>query len=112
MTAAETLLWKYLDNRGMCGVKFRRQHPIDRFIIDFYCPERKLAIEIDGDIHIKSREADAERQRALESFGIEFLRFKNKDITENLDSVLKIIKRKVYPSPRSGEGCSDEVGAG
>ena len=112
MTAAETLLWKYLDNRGMCGVKFRRQHPIDRFVFDFYCSAAKLAIEVDGGIHIKSKEADAERQRALEGVGIEFLRFKNKDIMENLDSVLKIIKRKVYPSPRSGEGWHDEVVTG
>jgi very-short-patch-repair endonuclease len=107
MTPAEKLLWKYLSDRGMVGVKFRRQHPIDRFIVDFYCSEHKLGIELDGGIHNNMKEHDLARQRILESKGIVILRFKNEEVFNSLDSVLKQIKRQLFPSPRSGEGWSD-----
>ncbi|MEA3493205.1 MAG: DUF559 domain-containing protein [Candidatus Margulisiibacteriota bacterium] len=92
-TEAEELLWQ----------------SIDRFILDFYCPRKKLAIEIDGGIHINRKEYDRIRQEIIESKGIKFLRFKNKDIMKKIDFVLKTIKRKLVPSPRSGEGCPELV---
>lgn len=112
MTEAESLLWKYLSNRGMVGVKFRRQHPIRGFILDFYCVSHKLGIEVDGAIHNDRVEYDLERQNIIESMGIKMLRFKNDQVLNSLDSVLKTIKRYLFPSPRSGEGCPDKVGAG
>jgi len=113
MTAAEKRLWLYLNNRGMCGIKFRRQHPISGFIVDFYCPKNRLAIEIDGEIHDNQKEHDTARQSILESQGIRFLRFRNQEVLNNIDMVLKTIKRKACPSPQSGEGCPDvHVGTG
>ena len=94
-TPAEKLLWKYLDNKGMCGFKFRRQHPVDGFVLDFYCSEGRLAVEIDGDIHRFQKEQDRERQMIIESKGIEFLRFTNEDVMDNTDDVLRTIKRKL-----------------
>jgi very-short-patch-repair endonuclease len=74
----------------MRGYKFRRQYGVDQYVIDFYCPGLKLAIEVDGDIHFtpKARAHDSLRQAHIESFGIQFLRIKNDDIYSNLDSVL------------------------
>lgn len=74
----------------MLGYKFRRQHSVDRFVIDFYCPELRLAIEVDGDSHFtpRARAYDRGRQKHIESFGIRFLRVMNKDVYHNLDAVL------------------------
>jgi very-short-patch-repair endonuclease len=99
-TPAEIFLWRYLDNKGMCGYKFRRQHPIDGFIIDFYCPKERLAIEIDGKIHDFQKEQDRERQMIIESKGIDFLRFSNTDVMHDTDRVLKMIKRKLMGPKR------------
>jgi len=98
-TNTEALLWKYLSNKGMIGVKFRRQHPIKGFVLDFYCPQFKLAIEIDGKIHDNQKEQDRERQNIIEKTGITFLRFKNTDIMNNIDNVLRTIKRRLDFSP-------------
>jgi len=75
------------------GYKFRRQYSVGKFVIDFYCARSKLAIEVDGDSHFSevSEVFDKERQDFIESFGISFLRFTNKDIYENLDEVLSKI---------------------
>jgi len=94
-TPSEVLLWKFLSNKGMCGYKFRRQHPIKGFVLDFYCPERKLAIEIDGKMHDNQIEHDKARQEILESIGIEFLRFRNTDVIYDIDMVLRKIKRNL-----------------
>jgi very-short-patch-repair endonuclease len=84
----------------MCGYKFRRQHPIDGFIVDFYCPKGRLAIELDGGIHKAQKEQDRERQTIIESKGIEFLRFTNLDVMNDTDQVLKVIKRKLMGMKR------------
>lgn len=76
----------------MQGFKFRRQHPVDRFIVDFYCDEARMIIEVDGLIHEFSFEADAVRQELLESRGMRVLRFKNEEIEESIDAVLAKIK--------------------
>ena len=97
MTKAERSLWKYLDNRGLCGVKFRRQHIIDGFVVDFYCPKHKIGIEIDGEIHNYQKRYDKERQDIIELNGIRMLRFRNDEILEDIESALKKIKRSLFP---------------
>jgi very-short-patch-repair endonuclease len=93
MSKAEVVLWTHLSRRQMEGCKFRRQYSVNQFVIDFYCPQLKLAIEIDGDSHFKenSENKDAERQAFIEAFGINFMRFTNNDIYENIDGVLQTI---------------------
>lgn len=89
MPGAEITLWSRLRRRQVLGQKFRRQFSVDQYVIDFYCPALKLAIEVDGESHTRSRlEYDIDRQRQIESYGIRFLRFTNADIVENLDAVL------------------------
>lgn len=92
-TRHERLLWRHLRNRQLQGWKFRRQHPVDRYIIDFYCPEARLAIELDGGGHnFASRESlDQERTSFLASKNILVLRFWNHQINRELDSVLEKI---------------------
>ena len=106
MPIVETLLWIHLKGKQMKGYKFRRQYSVGRYVVDFYCPEAKLAIEIDGDSHYwdgaKSREHDAVRQTHIESFGIRFLRFTNSDISSNSKGVLEVIARYL-PSPLLGK---------
>ena len=102
-TEAEEILWKYLRDRGFFGKKFRRQHIIRGFILDFYCPERKIAIELDGSIHLKQKDYDLARQTLIESYGLHFLRFNNLDIQNNIKKVLLTIKNKINPSPSSME---------
>jgi len=92
-TRHKRLLWRQLRNRRFQGWKFRRQHPVDRYIIDFYCPEARLAIELDGGGHnFPSRESlDHERTRFFASKNILVLRFWNDQISRELDSVLETI---------------------
>ena len=91
---AEVLLWMRLSNRQMLGYKFRRQYSVDKFVIDFYCPELRLAIEVDGDSHFTRRAMiyDRCRQNHIESFGISFLRVMNEDVYHNMDAVLDEIE--------------------
>lgn len=90
-TKTEKILWKELRDRKL-GVKFRRQHPIDKFILDFYAPEIKLGIELDGSPHIENQEYDKTRAEHLESKNIKVLRFWNSDVEKNLEGVLRKIK--------------------
>lgn len=69
MTPAERVLWDRLRNRRFLGLKFRRQHPLGRFIADFYCAEHRLVIELDGDVHLARREYDQARTNALQNYG-------------------------------------------
>jgi very-short-patch-repair endonuclease len=94
LTPAEAALWKCLQRSRLLGKKFRRQFSIDRYIVDFYCPECRLAIELDGEGHfaINVNSYEAERTKYLESCGIRVLRFENKVIFENLEAVLEAIK--------------------
>ncbi|MFI5252398.1 MAG: endonuclease domain-containing protein [Bacteroidota bacterium] len=96
-TVSERILWSKLKSRQILGYKFRRQHGIGPYIVDFYCPELELAIEIDGETHSTAAELeyDSDRQRSIEGHGIRFLRFTNKDVTENLNHVLITIANKV-----------------
>jgi very-short-patch-repair endonuclease len=92
-TQAETLLWNLLKNKQVGGYKFRRQYSVEPYIIDFYCPSLKLAIEVDGPIHQVNDqpEYDRERQQYIETFGIQFLRFTNEEVYRNIDLVLNVI---------------------
>ena len=92
-TTAEKILWEALRGRRLAGLKFRRQHPYNRFILDAFCVEHQLEIEVDGGIHTTTSQAelDVERTQFLELHGIRVLRFKNEEIENNLDEVLKRI---------------------
>jgi len=93
LTEAEKVLWKYLRDRRFFNKKFRRQHVFRGFILDFYCPEGKLAIELDGPIHLKQKDYDLLRQNCIEELGIRILRFKNSDLKNNLKNALQTIKQ-------------------
>lgn len=98
MTRAELILWSKLKGRQFHGFKFRRQQGIGPFIVDFYCPELKLAIEIDGDTHFEpgAEERDRTREKKIERHGVQFLRFMNVDIYYELYAVLETIAQKVH----------------
>ena len=93
-TPAEAFLRKYLKGKKLEGRKFRRQHSIDFYIVDFYCVSEKLVIELDGQVHFNpaAQEKDYIRTQHLEGLGIRVIRFENKQVFENLFSVLKEIK--------------------
>jgi very-short-patch-repair endonuclease len=97
MPKSEVLLWTILKNKQMHGERFLRQYSVDQYILDFYCPRLKLAIEVDGDSHYNqsAQEYDKERQNYIETFGIHFLRFTNTDICENIDGVCQTIWEKI-----------------
>ncbi|HEX9740868.1 MAG TPA: endonuclease domain-containing protein [Ignavibacteriaceae bacterium] len=106
-TKAEEILWDYLKNRKLLGLKFKRQYSIDQFVIDFYCSEIKLGIELDGKIHLK-REVkihDENREGYLNDFGIKFLRINNDEVIIDIEEVITEINKKVLEikktSPKS-----------
>jgi very-short-patch-repair endonuclease len=94
---AELILWSRLKNRQVCTQKFRRQFSVGPYVVDFYCPALKLAIEIDGDSHFQpgEQEKDRTRQQFIESTGVQFLRFRNIEVRQNLRGVLETIYRKI-----------------
>jgi len=101
MTYAEQILWRHLRNRGI-GYKFKRQVSIGKYVVDFYCPKYKLAIEIDGDSHYETKaiKHDQVRSEWINKLGINIIRFTNKDIYESIDGVIeKIIKQLSVSSP-------------
>jgi very-short-patch-repair endonuclease len=90
-TEAENLLWQRLRRHDLTGYKFRRQHNIERFIVDFYCAQAHLVIEVDGPIHQYQENEDLIRQQYLESQNLKVLRFTNDSVLQNLDDVIKQI---------------------
>ena len=95
MTHQERKLWARLRAKQLYGLKFRRQHPIGRFILDFYCHQHKLAVEIDGPTHAEPEQIayDAARTAWLEERGLRVIRFTNRDVDSNLEVVLEEIAR-------------------
>lgn len=87
MTAAEQALWEALRDRKVGGLRFRAQHPVGRFILDFCCPARKLAVELDGSVHENQKEEDAARTAHLRVYGYHVLRFQNEEVLTDLASV-------------------------
>ena len=99
MTDAELILWKRLRRKQLSGYRFRRQHPVNEFIVDFFCPDAQLVIEIDGEVHDdpSQNERDLERTRMLNRFGLKELRFRNEEVITDIDSVLKKIANALPP---------------
>jgi very-short-patch-repair endonuclease len=106
-TYCEKILWRYLRNRQLLDCKFRRQYSIDQFVLDFYSPEIKFAIELDGDVHNTpdQKEYDVKRQEYLETFGITFLRITNDELLGNAnlafvkieDAIKKLRQSQPHP---------------
>jgi very-short-patch-repair endonuclease len=92
-TPAEIDLWRHLNKKKMMGYDFHRQKPLDNFIVDFFCNDLMLVIEIDGITHDYKTSDDINRQKRLESCGVRFLRFTEKDVKMNLKGVLEIIRQ-------------------
>lgn len=92
MTYQENLLWEKLKGKQICGVRFRRQHPIWFFIADFYCHEIKLVVEVDGEIHSDKTDYDDGRSAEMEKFGILVLRVTNSEVDAGLERVICKIK--------------------
>jgi very-short-patch-repair endonuclease len=102
-TFCEKIVWTYLRNRKTVGYKFRRQYSVDHYVIDFYCPELKLAIELDGSVHDSpdQKQCDIYRQGYLEKFGITFIRITNDELMGNpnlafdrIEDEIKILEGK------------------
>ena len=91
LAPAEKILWEALRQRRLDGIKFRRQHPIGPYIVDFYCAMARLVIELDGASHVGQEEYDAERSAWLEAQGYFVIRFKNEAVVERLEGVLREI---------------------
>ena len=108
-TEPERILWRHLRNRNFAGYKFRRQHPFENYVLDFYCPGAKLAIELDGGGHNyrAGQIRDRTRSELLARNGVIVLRFWNHQVRQELDSVLRAIlfaldeRQKNNPSPSS-----------
>ncbi|MFH0947894.1 MAG: endonuclease domain-containing protein [Elusimicrobiota bacterium] len=99
-TLSEVLLWQQLKNKQMMNYDFHRQKPIDEYIVDFFCPELNLIIEIDGKTHIDKRvEQDMKRQSRLESLGFHILRFLDFEVKQNMEAVLFKIREWILTHP-------------
>lgn len=93
-TKAEILLWSRIRARQIAGIKFRRQQPIDNYIVDFVSFEKRIVVELDGGQHAEQHHKDQLRDRRLTENGYTVLRFWNNEILENIDAVLEIIRQK------------------
>ena len=108
LTPAEKKLWNAIRDHKLDGLKFRRQHPIGHFVLDFFCAEHRLAVEVDGEVHNQQIAHDEERSRMLSEFGYVVLRFRNEEVLEDLVRVLEKIGAAALtprpPLPILGEG--------
>ena len=105
MTPSEMALWEQLRERRLDGLRFRRQHTVGQFILDFYCAHAKLGIELDGRVHQFQAEYDEARTGHMAAFGYTVIRFDNEDIEERMPEVLEEIKRtakKLIPDRKQG----------
>jgi len=104
LTPAEALLWKNLQRSQVGGRKFRRQHSVGSYVVDFYCPAWRLAVELDGQGHFDSTrsEYDVKRMRFLEQEGICVLRFENRQVFESFGEVLTAIQVHLKDSSSTG----------
>jgi very-short-patch-repair endonuclease len=107
-TDAERALWQCIRAHRLNGLKFKRQEPMGRFVVDFVCHDEKLIIELDGGQHAEQVRADDKRTKFLEARGYRVVRFWNDDVLKNMDGVLETVLRKLSPSPqplsRQGRG--------
>ncbi|ANV85719.1 DNA methylase [Picosynechococcus sp. PCC 7003] len=102
MTRGEVILWQHLRKKQILGVSFLRQRPIDQFIVDFYCKDWMLAIEIDGSSHdsLAAQERDAYRQAKLEALGVSFLRFSEYDAQNHPEAIVETITEWLLAHPK------------
>jgi len=91
---AEKKLWSILRNRALAGFKFRRQHPIGPYVVDFACPECKLVVELDGESHLDRRNMDEVRTRLIQSEGWKVIRFWNSEVYDDFEAVQEVIYRE------------------
>ena len=110
-TDAEIRLWSRLRRKQLDGFRFRRQHPIGIYIVDFLCPEAKLIVEVDGGQHNVEEDKDEKRTRWLEARGYRIIRFWNNDVLSNTDGVVLAVLEELrggypppYPPPQGGRG--------
>ena len=96
-TDPEKILWQKLRAKRFCGLKFRRQHPINQFIVDFYCDQLKLVIELDGGYHNipEIKERDEEREHMLKKWELKVIPFKNEEVETDLKSVIQKIQEQI-----------------
>ena len=96
-TKVERILWRYLRRNQMCGIRFFRQYSIGPYIIDFYCPKLRLAVELDGSQHAEEEQRiyDKERTRYMRNCKIKVIRFWNEEVTNNTEGVVQVISKKV-----------------
>jgi very-short-patch-repair endonuclease len=97
MTGAERKLWRVIRDRQLAGAKFRRQHPLGPYVIDFYCEESQIAVEVDGMQHVPER--DDGRTAWLEAHGCRVIRFWNHEVLQQLPAVLETISLALTASP-------------
>lgn len=99
-TVEENILWQQIRNSRL-SFKFRRQHSIGNFVVDFYCPAKRLIIEIDGYQHLDKKESDKERSNYLESLGFKVIRFWNNEVNKDIQKVIEKIRKELsISSPR------------
>jgi adenine-specific DNA-methyltransferase len=98
-TEAESLLWYVLRGRRLCGLKFRRQFPIEPFIADFACVEERLIVEVDGGYHDYTYADDQSRQQRLEQSGWKVLRFSNEEVLDDVEAIAIAIARHLNRAP-------------
>jgi very-short-patch-repair endonuclease len=91
LTDAEQLLWRHLRMKQIAGVKFRRQHPVGRYVVDFACLAKRLAIEVDGGQHAENQKHDRQRDADLMQQGFRVLRFWNNEVLGNIEGVMEKI---------------------
>lgn len=99
-TKSEIYLWNQLKTKKIMGYSFKRQKPIGEYIVDFYSPDLKLVIEIDGLTHDYKLESDKERQKYLESLSLKVIRFKDSDVKHNLEGVISSLKEVIENNRR------------
>ncbi len=120
MTTAESALWRALRRRQVDGLRFRKQHALGPYILDFYCPERRLVIEVDGAVHesIEAQEKDQRRTANLRAEGLTVLRITNSDVLDHLDDILMRIRATSHsegpavPLAPLGAGVARSAGGG
>ena len=103
-TEAEKIFWSHVRNRQFCGVRFFRQYSIGSYILDFYCPKLKLAIELDGGQHTldENRDYDVARSEYLKTYGVEVMRFWNHEVLQNINGVLASMAERITPPNLKG----------
>jgi very-short-patch-repair endonuclease len=108
MTPAERKLWARLRAGRLEGIHFRRQQIIEPYIVDFYCHQAALVIEVDGDIHLQQQDYDQQREQDLQSHGLRVMRFSNTEINQNIDGVLAEILLTCSTAPHKKQDQEEE----